>query len=44
MANRFVKQTAEGTKALKANFKANIGHSQFVAAQQFFGALDAPFD
>jgi hypothetical protein len=44
VANRLVKQAAERSEALKSYFKANVGHPQFVSTQQFFGALNAPFD
>src|SRR6185503_11257322 len=44
MAHGFVKQAAEGSQALEADFEANVRDAQPVRAQQFFGPFDAPLD
>jgi len=39
-----MKQSAEGTKTLKTNFEAHVGHAKLVAAKQFFRFFDATLD
>lgn len=36
----FVEQAAEGTKALKTDFKADVGNAQLLRAEQLFGFLN----
>ena len=44
MPDAFVKESAERSKTLKADFETDIGHAEFVASEQFFRFLNAAFD
>jgi len=44
MPDAFVKESAEGTEALKSDFETHVSHAKLVAAEQLFGFLDATFD
>src|SRR5262245_8209369 len=44
MTNATAKQCAEGAKALKPNFKADVCHAELVTAEQLFGFRDTPLD
>jgi hypothetical protein len=40
----FVKESAERSETLKADFEADVSHAEFVIAKQLFRFLDAAFD
>ncbi|HJS23189.1 MAG TPA: hypothetical protein VJ751_02380 [Pyrinomonadaceae bacterium] len=44
MADRFVKQSAERSETLEADFETDIGYAQLVIAQQLFRFLDPTLD
>jgi len=44
MTNATAKQRAEGSQTLKADFKADVSHAEFVSAQQLFCFRDTPLD
>ena len=44
MTDAFVKKSAERSETLKAYFETDIGHAEFVTAEQFFRFLNASFD
>ena len=44
MSDARVKETAEGTEALKADLKTDVCHAKLVRAQQFLGLFNATLD
>lgn len=44
MSDVFMKESAEGSEALKAHLETDIRYAEFVASKQFFCFLDTAFD
>ena len=44
MSDAAMKERAERTETLKANFKTDVSHAQIVFAEQFLRFLDATMD